>query len=86
MRAANLRQDQSLTRFVHMYLNYGLTVQSNFFIHEYWYKPSYSQLRVGGATDYSKWFRRFFYANSTLDIEHSYLIRNRTPEYFPMKV
>lgn len=83
---ANLHQDQLLIKLVYLYLNYGLTIKSNFFVHEYWYKPSYVTLRTLNVTDYSKCFRRFFYTNDTLGIEHSYLIRNRTPEYFPLKL
>ena len=33
----------------------------------------------------SRFFRRYFYTNDTLSIEHSYLIRNKTPEFFPMR-
>jgi len=80
-----LRHSKSLERVVKLYLNYGLTSKSNIFIHEYWYKPSYSRIRTVTSTDHSLCFRRFFYTNSTLGIEHSYLIRINTPEYFPMK-
>ena len=33
-----------------------------------------------------KYFRRFFYNNLTLQIEHSYLIRNEVAEYFPFRL
>ena len=85
-RAATLQQDKTLKLLINIYLNYGLTTQSSPFIHEYWYKPSYIRLRLQEATDYNKSFRRFYYTNDTLGIEHSYLIRNKTPEYFPLKV
>lgn len=86
MHTASLHQDKLLTKLVYLYLNYGLTTKSNPFVHEYWYKASFSKLRVGNVTDYTRCFRRFFYTNDTLGIEHSYLIRNRTPEYFPLKL
>ena len=86
MHADYLKQDKFLTKLIRLYLNYGLTYKSNLFIHEYWYKPNYKRLRTENTLDYSKCFRRFFYTNDTLGIEHSYLLRNKTPEYFPMKL
>ena len=86
MHSEYLKQDKFITKLIRLYLDYGLTYKSNLFIHEYWYKPKYSQLRTGHTLDYTKSFRRFFYTNDTLGIEHSYLIRNKTPEYFPMKL
>jgi hypothetical protein len=32
------------------------------------------------------YFRKYYYAHSTLTIEHSYFIRLKTPEYFPLKL
>jgi len=84
--ANTLQQDKLIEKLVGLYLNYGLTTTSSPFIHEFWYRSAYRRLRVTGATDYSKFFRRFFYSNDVVGVEHSYLLRNRTGEYFPMKV
>lgn len=86
MQASNLKQDKSLRQLLEFYLNYGLTTKSGLFIHEYWYNKKYTRLRLAESTNYTRSFRRFYFTNETLSIEHSYLVRNRTGEYFPLKV
>lgn len=82
----NLKQDDSLQKLVTFYLQYGLTFQTNQFVHEYWYKKYLKHTRVVIQSKLNiRFFRRFFYTNDILGIEHSYLIRNRTAEYFPMR-
>jgi hypothetical protein len=82
----NIKQDDAFEQLLTLYLDYGSTFKTNPFIHEYWYKKFSKKIRT---TDQEfkniKFFRRFFYTNDTLSIEHSYLIRYRTAEYFPMR-
>ena len=86
--ALNLQQDTLFTHLIQLYLDYGLTLKSNLFVHEYWYR--FSKVKVSRLStefrSYNTFFRRFFYANSTVSIEHTFLLRNKTPEYFPMNV
>ena len=82
----NLKQDDSLSLLLDLYLNYGLTFKSNPFIHEYWYKKFSKKIRTyEQEKKNTKFFRRFYYTNTNLSIEHSYLIRHKTGEYFPMR-
>jgi hypothetical protein len=82
----NLKQDDSFEKLVAFYLQYGLTIQTNPFVHEYWYKRHLRNTRVVVQSKLnSRFYRRFFYTNDALGIEHSYLIRNKTAEYFPMR-
>lgn len=82
----NLKQDDALSTLLDLYLNYGLTFKSNPFIHEYWYKKFSKKIRTHEQEKKNtKFFRRFYYTNSNLSIEHSYLIRHKTGEYFPMR-
>ena len=81
----NLHQDKSFELLIKLYLDYGLTFQSNPLVHEYWYKPSFKSIRTLNSSQNMNFYRRFFYTNESLDIDHSYLIRNKTGEYFPMR-
>jgi len=81
-----LKQDETLEKLVLFYLQYGLTFTTNPFVHEYFYKKNLKHVRVFLQNKHNiKFYRRFFYTNDNLGIEHSYLIRNKTPEYFPMR-
>lgn len=82
-----LKQDESLEKLIAFYLEYGLSFSSNPLLHEYWYRKNLKQLRVNAhQKNNHRFFRRFFYTNDALGIEHSYLIRNKTAEYFPMRL
>ena len=84
--ASNLQQDHALEVLISIYLKYGLVFKNNPFIHEYWYKPCFKNIRTTTQSGLNqKWFRRGYYAHSNLSIEHSYLIRHKTIEYFPMR-
>jgi len=84
--SVNIKQDQAFEQLINIYLNYGLTFKTNPFIHEYWYRKSSRKIRVFDQDEKNaKFFRRFFYTNDNLSIEHTYLIRKRTGEYFPMR-
>ena len=82
----NIKQDDAFSLLLNLYLNYGLTFKTNPFIHEYWYKKFSKKIRINEQEKKNtKFFRRFFYTNDNLSIEHSYLVRHRTAEYFPMR-
>jgi len=83
--AENLHQDKTFTSLIQLYLNYGLTYNTNFFFHEYWYKNNQKTYRLVKNNKISS-CRRFFYTNTALDIDHSYLLKNKTEEYFPMRL
>jgi hypothetical protein len=84
--ALNIKQDDSFEKLINIYLNYGLVFKTNPFLHEYWYRKFAHKIRVFDQEERNtKFFRRFFYTNDNLSIEHTYLIRNRTGEYFPMR-
>ena len=84
---STLKEDEVLTKLISFYLNYGSVFQSNSFIHEYWYRSNTRKVRL--TDQYVKnlrSFQRYFYTNDRLGIEHSYFIRYRTGEYFPMRL
>jgi len=82
----NLHQDKSFELLIKFYLDHGCTYQTNPLIHEYWYNANLKKRRVSINIHNINFYRRFFYVNDVLDIEHSYLIRNHTGEYFPMRM
>jgi hypothetical protein len=81
----NVQQDLAFERFVMLYINYGTTFKNNVFIHEYWYSKPSKFIRTLPLKSYMKHYRRFYYSNNTLGIEHSFLLRNHSGEYFPMR-
>lgn len=85
-RTLNLKQDEAFEELISIYLQYGITIKTNPLVHEYWYRRQLKNIRVTAQTKInSQYYRRFFYTNDVLSIEHSYLIRNKTAEYFPMR-
>lgn len=85
-RNLNTRQDCTLETLISVYLSYGLSFQSDIFFHDYWYKPNYRPVRAKFRSyEAGTFFRRFYYRNEALAIEHTYLLRTSTAEYFPMK-
>jgi hypothetical protein len=84
--ALNTQQLGLLEKLIVFYLKHGLTYTSNFFIHEYWYKNTKVNVRSEVVGEQLKlYFRRYFYSHSVLSIEHNYLLRHKTQEYFPMR-
>ena len=84
--SSNLKQDNFFEKLVYVYLRYGLTFQNNPFFHEYWYRKTNKPVRTLLFTQKNlKFFRKFFYENTTLSIEHSFFLRNETAEYFPLR-
>ena len=87
--SSNLQQDRLFENLLNLYLKYGLTLPSNLFVHEYWYgnverlktlRQSYNQSK------HNTFYRRYYYLNNVVGIEHNFLLRNATPEYFPLKL
>jgi hypothetical protein len=84
--AANLHQDKSFEALIKFYLDYGLTFNSNPNVHEYWYNPSFKKYRTENAVTNLRFYRRYFYTNDIMSIEHSYFIRHFSGEYFPLRI
>ena len=83
---AQLHQDNISEKLIRYTINAGSTFDSNPFIHEYWYKKSLKNKRILKTFNNTKFFRRYYYSHSMLGIEHSYLIRNKSIEVFPMRI
>jgi len=69
-----------------MYLNYALTFNNNIFFHEYFFSKKSKNLRLEPKTYALKHYRNFSYSNDVLTIEHSFLLRIPSGEYFPMRL
>ena len=54
-------------------------------MHEYWFKPKVKKVRTLPSRFYMHYYKRHFYSHEILGIEHTFLIRHRTGEYFPFK-
>ena len=85
----NVKQDYLFKNLLEIYLMYGLLQKSNIFIHEYWYK-NYLHIKNIRLKNYlltkNIFYRRFYYLNKIVSIEHYLLLRNKTAEYFPIKL
>ena len=87
--ALNLQQDKLFENLLNTYLTYGLRVQNNLFIHEYWYsnKKNFKNTRVNFKNSkHHLFYRRYHYLNNIVGIEHNFLLRNTTAEYFPLRL
>ena len=80
----NLYQDKVFKDLILFYLKSGLTFQFNPFVKGYWHGRNFKNNNTRG--NLVKFFRRFFYSNEFLGIEHSYLVRNLSAELFPMRL
>jgi len=78
-------QDTINSEFIQNYINHGANFVNNIFIHEYWYSKKYKQVRTLPSRSYMQFYRRHYYSNNIVGIEHSYLIRYTTGEYFPLR-
>lgn len=82
-----LKEDTLITHYLSFYLNYGAIFTSNLFLHDYWYrKLTHYFLKEKSKKTNLQAFQRYYYTNDRLGIEHSYLLRDRTGEYFPMRL
>ena len=66
-------------------MNYGLTRINNPYVHEHWYNHKITKLRTLPSRSYMHYYKRNFYTHDVLGIEHTFLIRHVTGEYFPFK-
>lgn len=82
----NLKQDEIFVTLIKFYLNYGLTFSNNIFFNEYFFNVKLKNLRLANIISNNKFFRKFYFTNNLLGIEHSYFIRYKTGEYFPLKI
>lgn len=71
---------------VHLYLNYGLTFNSSPLFSSYWYRKSGKYNFIKNHSMNIKFYRRFYYTNTIVGVDHSYLIRHVTGEYFPIRL
>ena len=81
-----MQHDKIFEKLLLLYLNYGLSTTKNIFFHDYFYSNLSKKLNQFNLLRQTKYFREFFYSNTVLTIEHSYLIRNKASEYFPMRL
>ena len=82
----NFKQDLAITKLFRMYLQYGLTFSNSIFFHELFYNNRFKSLRTDTVVENLKYFRRFYFSNDNLGIEHSYFLRYKTGEYFPLRL
>lgn len=73
-----MHQDDILKKILKFFLNYGLSFQKNIFHNFFWYKNI--------KTTNIKFFRKYYYSNDLLNIEHSFSLRLGSGEYFPLKL
>lgn len=82
----NFKQDLIFTHLFKMYLNYGLTFSNTLFMHEHFFNYKYRNIRLNLLLKNLRYFRRFYFSNYNLGIEHSYFLRYKTGEYFPLRL
>jgi hypothetical protein len=80
------KQDALFQILLKSYLSYGLTFPSNIFFNTYFFSKSIRHFKENFFLKNLKFYRRFFFSNVTLGIEHSYFLRYRTGEYFPLRL
>ena len=78
-------QDTINSEFVQSYIDHGANFTCNIFLHEHWYSKKFKQIRTLPSRSYMQFYRRHYYSNDIVGIEHSYLIRYTTGEYFPLR-
>jgi hypothetical protein len=81
----NFNQINSFESLVNTFFIYGLYTYSNLNYKHLWYRNS-SITNFKLPNKFHLYFRKFFYAHTTLTIEHSYFTRIRTPEFFPLRL
>ena len=81
-----LNQDKIIEIFIIWYLSYGIDFKLNPLISLYWYKNQLNNIYLNFYKYNMRFFRRYFYSNDIVGVEHSYFIRNHTGEYFPLRV
>jgi hypothetical protein len=54
-------------------------------LNEYWYNSKATKIKTLPSRFYMHYYKRNYYSHQALGIEHNFLIRHRTGEYFPLK-
>jgi hypothetical protein len=85
-RVENIKQDKIFEELLLLYLNYGISFRNNVFFHEYFFTKSSKPVRLENISHNFKYYRSFSYSNTALTIEHSFLLRIRAGEYFPLRL
>jgi len=80
------QQDKLFLELLKLYINYGLSFNNLIFFNSYFFKNTKLNFLGNSAELNLKFFRRYFFSNEPLGIEHSYLLRYRTGEYFPIRL
>jgi hypothetical protein len=83
----NLKVVNTFEIILNSYLKYGFFFNKNMFFYNYWYKNFTKKENhfIKDTEHLSTYYRRYFYSHKTLSIEHTYLLRVNTPEYFPLR-
>lgn len=83
-----IKINHTFENILNFYFKYGFFFNKNLFMHDYWYKnPFYSKNLYNKEDKHlNLYFRRYYYAHKTLTIEHTYLLRSKTPEFFPLRL
>ena len=82
----NFKQDQTFIRLFKLYVKYGLTFSNTAFFHEHFFNKQSKIIRTSTSIKNLKYYRRFYFSNEKLGIEHSYFLRYKTGEYFPLRL
>lgn len=82
----NLKIFNTFENLTKLYFDYGLAFKTKIFNHYFWYTKTNNALTTPNYVKYRSYFRKYFYSHKTLTIDHSYYLRLRTPEYFPLRV
>jgi hypothetical protein len=85
-----LHKLNSFEKVATSYFNYGIYYQNSLFYNTFWYKQNLSYFSKHYVKDAllkkNIYYRKYFFSHKTLAIEHSYFIRIKTPEYFPLRL
>jgi len=77
-----LKKVTTFESLLSFYVNYGLRFQKPHLYNKFWYKTNLRK----PVLNQDQYYRKYYYAHQTLTIEHSYFIRLKTPEYFPLRL
>jgi len=85
---SNFKKLRTFEQLLNTYFNYGLLFQSNTLLAHFWYKNPFlkSSINQSLPTKTTLYFRKYYYAHKTLSIEHSYFLRLKTREFFPLRL
>ena len=77
-----LKKVNTFESLLSFYVNYGLRFQKPYLYSNFWYKTGSRK----PLSNQDRYYRKYYYAHQTLTIEHSYFIRLKTSEYFPLRL